>query len=79
MEGIPHLCPMRLNCNDYHPGHKRRSHHVRLVSDCVRIENETCPMLGSACEVAKHSNRIKELKERNEDICSREISREGTS
>ena len=47
------ICPFQINCTDYKWGHKIRSHHVREVNPCVRLEDKSCPFIGRSCNLEK--------------------------
>ena len=61
------ICPIQLTCEDYSCGYKRRDNYTRQYVECIRIDDGTCPMLGSACDLAKIKRIKEQLKERAKD------------
>ena len=57
------ICPFQINCTDYKWGHKIRSHHVREVNPCVRLEDKSCPFIGTSCDIRKMKRLKNKLKE----------------
>ena len=57
-------CWMSDVCPDYSAGHKRRSHHLRLTVECVRLEDKSCPFIGKSCNLEK----IRKVKEKLKEV-----------